>query len=225
MKLADKAALVIGAGGLGCPAAVGLAAAGIGRLTLIDDDRVDATNLARQMLFGEGDIGEPKAVIASGALLARFPQVQVRAVVRRFTREDRELVAEHHAVLDASDNFPTRFAVNDVCVDAGVPLVHGAALQWRGQVLTILPGRGPCLRCVFESEPPREAGPTCGEVGVIAPLVGVIGEWMAQAAIDALWGRAAGDTMHVLDAWTDRERLVPIGRDPECAVCARLVIR
>jgi molybdopterin/thiamine biosynthesis adenylyltransferase len=223
LSLADRSALVIGAGGLGCPVVLGLASAGVGRITLMDDDRVDPTNLARQMLLGEADLGEHKAVAAQRAIKVRFPGVEVRPLLSRFGRDhaSQALVAGHDLVIDGSDNFPTRFAANDLCVTQRKPLVHGAAIRWQGQMLTILPGETPCLRCVFETEPPPGAAPTCAEAGVIAPLVGVMGGWMAHAAVEWLSGRrpATAGTMRVFDAWRGRERMVPVGRDPGCAAC------
>ena len=173
MNLARRSALLIGAGGLGAPAAVSLAAAGVGHLTLLDDDRVDPTNLSRQMLFGcerhrrvEGDRS------CAAALRQRFPSVGVGAVTGRFGSStlSRDLLGHHDIVIDGSDNFATRFAVNDECVAARVPFVHGAAIRWQGQVMTVLPGQSPCLRCVFEDEPPPGIAPTCGDAGVMGPL-------------------------------------------------------
>jgi adenylyltransferase/sulfurtransferase len=220
MSLSHRSALIIGLGGLGCPAAVGLAAGGVGSLTLLDDDRVDSTNLGRQMLFGEGDIGAGKAETAAAALLARFPSLRVRALSRRFGR-DEELPGEPDIVLDGSDNFPTRFAANDACIAAGIPLVHGAALQWLGQLLTILPRKTACLRCVFEGEPPPGTAPTCGQAGVFSPLVGLIGSAMAREALAVLSGAApaTAGAMLVHDLWRGVARLAPLGRDPACLVC------
>lgn len=218
-------ALLIGMGGLGCPAAVGLAARGVSRLTLLDTDTVDPTNLGRQMLFGDDDVGVPKVVAAARALTRRFPRLLVEPLVVRFERDDhtRALIREHDVVLDGTDDFPTRFAANDLCVELRTPLIHGAALGWRGQVLTILPGRSPCLRCVFEKEPPPGAVPSCAEAGVVAPLVGVVGGWMAEAAIDVLEGRmpASAGAVRVLEADRGRERHAQVGRDPFCSACVK----
>lgn len=230
MSFAGLSALVVGAGGLGCPAATCLAAAGVGRLTLLDDDRVEPSNLARQMLFSDADVGAPKVEAAARALALRFPAVEVNAISRRFGRDEasRVLLRSHDVVLDGTDNFTTRFAVNDLCVEAGIPLVHGAALGWLGQMLAIVPG-GPCLRCVFEDEPP-EAGLTCADAGVISPLVGLVGGWMANAATSILRGEGPPEAsaMRILDGWAGRERLAPVGPDPDCPVCtgpARTEIR
>jgi adenylyltransferase/sulfurtransferase len=219
--LGGRSALVLGAGGLGGPALVALAAAGLGRLTLLDHDAIDATNLGRQLLFGEADVGRRKARVAAEALQARFPAVRVDGRIGRFARDaaSRELVAAHDVVLDGTDNFPTRFAANDLCCELGRPLVHGAALQWLGQLLVVVPRVTPCLRCLFEGEPPGRA-PTCAEAGVVTPLVGIVGTWMAHAALALLAGEPPRPELRTLDAATGRERRIPVGRDPDCPSCA-----
>lgn len=226
MTLEGRSALIIGMGGLGCPALVGLAARGVGTITILDTDTVDPTNLGRQMLFGDEDVGAPKVIAAARQLLRRFPKVEVVPLERRFQRDrsTRDLVLDHDVVLDGTDDFPTRFAANDLCVELRTPLIHGAALGWRGQLLTILPGQSPCLRCVFEKEPPPGAVPTCAEAGVVAPLVGVVGGWMAEAAARVLEGalpQSAG-AVRVLEADRGKERFAEVGRDPACAACSAL---
>jgi len=217
--LATWTALVLGAGGVGCWALVGLAAHGFGRITLVDHDLVDETNLGRQSLFGASDVGRPKVIAASLALAARFPELVIQGKFLRFDESCAPLLDDADVVLDATDDVTTRFLANDLCVKTGAPLVHGAALQWLGQVLAIVPGVTPCLRCVFESAPAGDA-PTCARSGVVAPLVGVIGRWMADAAASLLVdGPERDPAMHVLDAWTGRERRASVGRDPVCAVC------
>jgi molybdopterin/thiamine biosynthesis adenylyltransferase len=217
--------LVIGAGGLGGPAVLGLAIHGRHHFTLVDDDRVDATNLSRQLFFGEDDVGRWKATALAEALSARFPLSSFEPVVTRLERENGpRLVRTHDLVVDASDNFPTRFLMNDLCVEARRPFVHGAALRWLGQALAVAPGRTPCLRCIFEGEPPPGSAPTCAEAGVAAPLVGLVGQWMADAG-QALLSSTLGpwdERMRTIDGWAGRERWVPIGRDPVCPSCALL---
>jgi molybdopterin/thiamine biosynthesis adenylyltransferase len=224
MTRSAQSVLVIGAGGLGGPAAIGVAAGGVGRVTLLDDDRVDASNLGRQVLFGDADIGRDKAAAAAAALEARFPPTRFDGRVVRFGRDDatRRLVLAHDIVVDGSDNFPTRFAANDLCVALGKPLIHGAAIRWQGQLLTILPGETPCLRCVFEGEPP-DGAPRCSDAGVLSPLVGLVGAWMAEAALDVLDGRSppTAGAMRVYDALSGRDRLASLGRDPACAACGQ----
>ena len=217
-------ALILGAGGLGGPAALGLAAAGVRHISIVDDDRVDPTNLSRQIFYGDDDVGSLKAEVLARALRERFPDLAAQPVIARFTRENAAaLVRASDVVLDATDNFPTRFLANDVCVSLGVPLVHGAALRWLGQVLAIVPGRTPCLRCLFEGEPPAGAAPTCAQAGVVSPLVGVVGGWMVEAAC-ALGNRSLGrwdGALRTLDGWSGQERWVPVGRDPACSICGK----
>lgn len=218
--------LIVGAGGLGCPSAIRLAAAGV-PLTLLDDDVVEETNLARQILFTHEELGLPKVEAAARALARRFPGVRVTALPRRLEAGDLALVRDHAVVLDGTDNFPTRFAANRLCVEGGVPLVHGAAIGWSGQLLTVLPGDSACLACVFEAEPPAGAAPSCAEAGVVAPLVGIVGGWMADAALALLAGQRPDtvDAMRVFDARTGRSRLARLGRDPRCAACASVTPR
>lgn len=215
--------LIVGAGGLGCPAAIRLASEGVA-ITLVDDDVVDETNLARQILFTNADVDVAKVEAAASALRRRYPGADVETLNARLTPDHAALVARHTVVLDGTDNFPTRFTVNALCVSAGVPFVHGAAIGWQGQVLTVLPGQSACLACVFESEPPPGAAPTCAEAGVIAPLVGIVGGWMASEAISLLSGKKPEtvDAMRVFDAFTGKRRLARVGRDPDCAVCEPL---
>ena len=216
--------LVIGAGGLGGPASLGLLSLpGLRALTLLDDDLIDETNLSRQMFYGDADVGRPKVEVLARALqqLCRGLDIDARAV--RFEEDNAlDLVRTHDLVIDGSDRFETRFLANDACVRARTPLVHGAALGWRGQVMLVVPGRTPCLRCLFEGPPPEES--TCGDAGVAAPLVGLVGAWMAEAArafLDGSAGRWPG-SMRTFDGARDRERWVPVGRDLACAACAGL---
>lgn len=212
--------LIVGAGGLGCPAAIRLVSQGVS-VTLVDDDVVDETNLARQILFTDADVGTPKVEAAARALRLRFPDVEIATLNARLSRDDRELVSRHAVMLDGTDNFPTRFAANALSVATRVSLVHGAAIGWQGQLLTVLPRQSACLACIFESEPPPGAAPTCAEAGVIAPLVGIIGGWMADEALALLSGSTPEtvDAMRVFDASTGARRLARVGRDPRCAVC------
>ncbi len=216
--------LVIGAGGLGGPAALGLLSlTGLSSLTLVDDDVVEATNLSRQMFYGDDDLGRPKVEVLARALREWRPGLRVDARVERFDPANADgFTRSHDLVVDGSDRFETRFLANDRCVQHRTPLVHGAALGWRGQVLLVVPGRTPCLRCLFEA-PPVEA-PTCGGSGVAAPLVGLIGGWMAEAARACLEGTPGPwlDALRTFDGARDRERWAPVGRDPSCDLCAGL---
>jgi len=206
-------AVIIGLGGLGCPAALALAEVMPGlALVLVDDDVVEVSNLPRQILFAEEDAGRPKALVAAERL-ATLTEVEPR--VERFTAASApRLLAGADVLLDGTDNFETRFLANDAALAAGVPLVHGAALGYRGQVMTILPGQGPCLRCLFEGPPPPGSVPACAEAGVLAPLCGVVGAAMAGAALDVLHRRASPG---ILISWDRaRERRIAVPRDPAC---------
>ena len=216
--------VVVGVGGLGCPAALALAESGAPlELVLVDDDRVERSNLARQVLFQEQDVGEPKAAAAAGRLraLGSLPPSSRRAQVEfqniRFSGSTAAaLLRGADVLLDASDNFETRFVANDACVAAGVPLVHGAALGWEGRLLTILPGRTACLRCLFEG-PPTGPVPTCAEAGVASPLCGLVGAAMARAALKILAGTPEAGVLRRWATRTGAERPLSLRRDPSCA--------
>jgi len=221
-RLAAARALIVGLGGLGSPAAVYLATSGVGELVLNDFDRVDATNLQRQILYGEADIGRAKTQAAADTL-ARFDH-RVRSVLvpERLQGEKlTELVAGCDVVLDGSDNFGTRFAVNAACVETSTPLVSGAALRYEGQLAVFRPDLegAPCYRCLYGEA--DEGMEDCRNNGVLAPLVGVIGSLMAVEAIKLLVGLGADSVGRVLlfDARTLRWRELALRRDPNCPVC------
>lgn len=183
--------LVVGIGGLGCPAASVLATAGIGTLVLVDDDRVAIENLHRQTLFTDDDVGALKVEVAKRRLEARAPGLRVEARAERFLPATaRALLERCDVVVEGSDNFPTKFLVADSSGLARVPVVHGAALSWIGTVMTVGASGRPCYRCVFEDLPAGEA-PTCATAGVVGPVVGVVGAVMADRAIGLLRGSSA----------------------------------
>ena len=221
-RLLASSALLIGAGGLSSPAALYLAAAGVGRLGLIDPEAVAASNLHRQVLYDTRGIGRPKVRSARERLAALNPDVTVQAYQERLTAANAlELVGGYDVVLDGSDNFPTRYLVNDACVLSGRPLVHGAAIRLRGQLLTVLPRRSACVRCVFP-EPPRPGDiPSCQDAGIVGTAVGVIGSLMAHEALKVLLdlGEPLADRLLVFDGHRGRMREVAVRRDPGCAVC------
>jgi molybdopterin/thiamine biosynthesis adenylyltransferase len=222
-KFAAAHVLIIGAGGLGNPAAQFLAAAGIGKLTLCDADTVDLTNLQRQILYATTDVGAPKVAAAKARLGAINPEVRIETVPARVgPAELAPLVTAADVVLDCSDNFATRHAVNRACVAAGKPLVSGAAIRFDGQV-SVFDSRNPaspCYHCLFgEGEEIEET--RCATMGVFAPLVGIIGTTQAAETLKLIAG--TGETITgrllLLDAWSMRWREVNIGRDPACPVC------
>jgi molybdopterin-synthase adenylyltransferase len=216
-------AVILGVGGLGCPAALALAEeAPDVRLILVDPDNVERSNLSRQILFTERDVGEPKAIVAARRLAELVPGVHAEPRVVAFRRENAAgLFAGCDIVLDGTDDFDTRFLANDAACAGGIPLVHGAVLGWRGQILTVRPGRGSCLRCLFEGPPPTGAVPTCAEAGVLSPLCGVVGAAMASEAARVLRGeptRWAG-RLHQWDALHAVERDVRVPARSDCPAC------
>lgn len=221
-KLKAARVLIVGAGGLGSPAALYLAAAGIGTLRIVDPDVVDRSNLQRQVLFAEADIGRPKVEAAAAHLAALNPHVAVEPVRAAFdAASGADLVAGCDLVLDGTDDFDTRFAVNTACVAAGVPLVSGAIGRWTGQV-GVFAGR-PCYRCLVPEVPPDAE--TCAVVGVVGALAGVVGSMMALEAVKLL--TAAGETLAgrllIYDALAAETRTVRLAADPSCAVCAAIL--
>lgn len=220
--LAKKRALVIGAGGLGGPALLGLAAAGLGRLALVDGDAVESSNLARQPLFGEADVGKRKAAAAAERLRRLFPAVEVEAVDGRFDAASAaSLLDGADVAVDASDNFETRFLANDAAVRAGVPLVHGGVLRTTGQILTVIPGETACLRCLFEGPPPAGEVPACSQAGVLGPLAGFVGALMAAEAARLLAGEAGAyaGRLLVYEARAAKTRSVRVQRRADCTAC------
>jgi molybdopterin/thiamine biosynthesis adenylyltransferase len=219
----DPGVLIIGAGGLGCPAALALGAGGARRIGIVDDDRVDASNLHRQVLFTDADVGEPKAVAAARVLSRRFSALDVVAHAIRFdVTTARELIAAYDVVIDGSDNFATKFLANDAAVLARRPLVHAAAVGMGGQLLTVPAGGRPCYRCLFEEPPPAGVGPSCAEAGVLGPVPGVLGALAGVEAALLLRGQAPAFVGRLLqyDSLRMTLRAVPFNPNPRCAVCA-----
>ena len=181
--------LVVGAGGLGCPALLYLAAAGVGRIVLVDSDRVEASNLQRQVLYAEEDLGQPKAEVAARRLRALSSLVDVVAVADRLRRDNvLDLVRASDVVIDGSDNFATRYLVNDACVMVDRPFVYGAVQGFDGQLSVFNWRGGPTYRCLFPSPPPAELAPNCAQAGVLGVLPGIVGTWQAGEAIKVLTG-------------------------------------
>ena len=217
-KLKAGSALIVGAGGLGSPAALYLAAAGLGPLILADPDDVDLSNLQRQVIYTEDDLGRPKPEAAADRLAALNPHIFVAGYNGAFTEETaEELVTGVDVVLDGTDDFATRFAVNAACVRMGKPLVTGAIGRWTGQA-GVFAGR-PCYRCLVPEIPPEAE--TCSVVGVVGALAGVIGSLMALEAIKLVTGAGEPLTgrLMIYDALAGETRTVRVAADPECPVC------
>ena len=214
---------VIGAGGLGCPALYALGpelAARDARVVIVDDDRVDLSNLQRQILHRTADVWRLKVDSAEEALAARFPTLAVQARALRVGRENaRAVVAGSDVVLDGTDSIEAKFLINDACVLERVPLVHGGVLRFSGQLLSVLPGQA-CYRCLFEAPPPPEAAPSCQEAGVLGAVCGLLGALMAEEALAILDGKPAlGSTLLVIDALSGERRRIKIKPRPDCQVC------
>ncbi len=224
MDLSVKTALVVGAGGLGGPALLTLAAAGVGRLVLVEDDVVETSNLNRQPLFKEADLGERKARVAAARLRLLFPSVAVEARDERFDAANAlDLVREADVVLDGADNFATKFLASDAAMRARTKLVHGGVLRTTAQLLTIAPGGlGGCLRCLFEAPPPPGSVPSCAEAGIVAGVASFAGTLMAAEALRLLAGErgAYEGRLFTYEARSARGRLVLVRRRPGCPACA-----
>ncbi|BAF58679.1 MAG: HesA/MoeB/ThiF family protein [Pelotomaculum sp.] len=223
-RLLQSGVLIVGAGGLGSPAAYYLAAAGVGRLGLADADAVGLSNLQRQILHRTGDIGRPKAESARDKLAALNPDVRIE-IVREYLNPDNAeaLVGRYDIVVDCTDNFPSRFILNKVCVLQRKPFVYGGVLAFTGQAMTVVPGAGPCFRCLYPSEP-APGGPTCSELGVLGAVPGVIGAIQAAEAVKYLLG--LGDLLVgrllVYDAASMTFSEVSLKRSPRCPDCSGL---
>ena len=214
--------LLIGAGGLGAPAALYLAAAGVGTIGLIDDDEVDVSNLQRQVIHATAAVGRPKVDSAAEAIRALNPDVEVVAHRTRLTADNaRDLLGGWDVVIDGTDNFPTRYLVNDAAVMLGLPLVHGAVLGFNGQVGVFDARRGPCYRCLHPAPPPAGSVPSCAEAGVLGVLPGIIGTMQAAEALKLVigGGQPLLGRLALLDAWGAHLREIPVAKNPACPVC------
>ena len=214
--------LLIGAGGLGAPAALYLAAAGVGTIGLIDDDDVDVSNLQRQVIHATAAVGRPKVDSAAEAIRALNPDVEVVAHRTRLTADNAlDLLGGWDAVIDGTDNFPTRYLVNDAAVMLGLPLVHGAVLGFNGQVGVFDARRGPCYRCLHPAPPPAGSVPSCAEAGVLGVLPGIIGTMQAAEALKLVigGGQPLLGRLAMLDAWGAHLREIPVAKNPACPAC------
>jgi molybdopterin/thiamine biosynthesis adenylyltransferase/rhodanese-related sulfurtransferase len=222
-RLLDARALLVGAGGLGSPASLYLAAAGVGTLGIVDADVVDQSNLQRQIIHSTERLGEPKVGSAKRTIEALNPDVKVVPFEERLTSENIERILGDgwDVIVDGADNFPTRYLVNDASVWHGIPVVHGSIYRFEGQVTVFAPGIGPCYRCLFPTPPPAELAPSCAEGGVLGVLPGIIGSLQANEALKLILRR--GDTLVgrllLFDALGTTLDEVNVRRDPDCPVC------
>ena len=223
--LLDSRVLIIGLGGLGSPIAMYLAAAGVGHLTLCDDDNVDLSNLQRQIAHGTPDIGLAKTESAKKALLNLNPDTNIETLPRRLTRDEMyQQVNNSDVVIDASDNFATRFLLNEVCVASRTPLVSGAAIRMEGQVSVFRNdlANSPCYRCIYRDE--GEIEETCSENGVLAPIVGIIGSIQALEAVKIIAevGNDLQGRLLLFDGMDMEWRIINVKKDPACPICSHI---
>ncbi len=221
-RLAAGRVLVVGMGGLGSPAALYLAAAGVGRLGLVDFDFVERSNLQRQILYAEADVGHGKLEAAAARLRAANSLVELDLHAARVERGNiMEMVSAYDVVVDGSDNFPTRYLVHDACYFAGKPYVYGSIFRFEGQASVFARGRGPCYRCLFPEPPPPGAVPSCAEAGVLGVLPGIIGSIQANEAIKLILGvgEPLVGRLLLFDALAMRFRDLALARDPLCPLC------
>ncbi len=221
-KLLAGRVLIIGAGGLGAPIALYLAAAGVGTIGIADADVVDITNLQRQVIHFTPDVGKPKVESAAEKMRAINPDVTVNTYQEWVSAANiAGLIADYDFIIDGTDNFAAKFLINDACVLGGKPYSHGGILQFVGQTITVLPGQSTCYRCIFPTPPPKDAIPTCSQAGVIGVLPGVIGSIQATEAVKFILGKGellAGRLL-TYDALAMKFRDIGIKRNPKCPIC------
>lgn len=223
-KLLAAKVLIIGAGGLGSPAALYLASAGIGTLGIVDSDKVELNNLQRQIIHSVKEVGRPKVESARDRINAINKDVKVIIYNLRVTSENiSDIIKDYDIVVDGSDNFPTRYLVNDACVLSKKPLSHGGIFRFDGQAITILPGKSACYRCLFPEPPPPGLVPSCQEAGILGAVAGVIGTIQANEVLKYILG--VGDLLSgkllVFNALDSSFRQVKVPRDPKCPICGK----
>jgi len=221
--LGSVSILLVGAGGLGSAAGFYLAGAGIGHMTVVDDDVVSRSNLHRQILHADADLGSPKVDSAAARLTALNPDLRLTPLRERITPTNAtQLVESHDIVVDGSDNFATRFLLGDACALAGVPYIHAAVVRFSGQVTSFVPGPDrPCYRCLFPDPPEVANIPSCADAGVIGPLVGILGSWQAMEAIKLITniGERLVGKLQTIDALTNDVRTIAYEKSPDCPLC------
>ena len=223
-RLLSSRVLMIGAGGLGAPAAMYLAAAGVGTIGIVDGDKVDLSNLQRQIIHHTDDVGVDKVVSAEGKIKAINPDTIIRTYPGRAKADNiRQMIREYDFVIDGTDNFPAKFLVNDACYFENIPFSHAGILQFDGQLMTVLPGQSTCYRCIFYAPPPANTVPSCSQAGVLGVLAGVVGSLQATEAIKYLLG--IGDlltnTLLTYNALTMTFRKVRLNRNSTCPLCGK----
>ncbi len=221
-KLLNARVLVIGAGGLGSPAALYLTSAGIGKIGIVDSDKVELSNLQRQILHSTKDVGKAKVLSAKDTLNGINQDVEIIPYNIRLTSENiLDIIREYDIVVDGSDNFPTRYLVNDACVLSGKPLSHGGIFRFDGQAMTILPGKSACYRCLFSEPPPPGFVPSCQEAGILGAVAGIIGTIQANEVLKYILG--IGDLLAgkllIFNALDSSFRRVKVPKDSKCPVC------
>jgi len=220
-NLGSKRILLVGMGGLGCPASLALAHAGIGRVTIVDPDIVEASNLHRQPWYRVSDIGQPKVEAAARRLRAAFPELAV-GIARSRVDDSRaaELLDGHDVIIDGTDDVHAKFILSDAGMRLGIPVVYGGVLRTVGQAMLIAPG-GPCLRCLFDEPVAGEEPPSCARTGVLGTVAGLVGAIQASLALSVLsgdgWRRGQ---LVTVDAWKMSQRVIAVPRAPDCLVCA-----
>lgn len=217
----QQSVLVIGVGGLGCPASLALSVSGVRNIALVDPDRVAVSNLHRQLWYRSSDLGKLKVESAALRLRRAFPQVNVEPIALRVDQGNVDSLLRAHSVsIDATDGVDTKFLLSDAAVRCGVPLVYGGVLGMHGQAMLIAPG-GPCLRCVFESPPTEDDAPRCSEAGVLGSVAGVVGALQAALAVEALDHSAEAGKLVTFDGRSLHQRTVALRRAADCPVCRR----
>ena len=222
-KLLSAKVLIIGAGGLGAPAAMYLAAAGVGTIGIADFDNVDLSNLQRQILHSTADVGKPKVQSAAETIRALNPDVNVVTYNSYISSKNiAEIISSYDFIIDGADNFPTKFLINDACVLTRKPFCHAGILRFEGQLMTYVPDQGPCYRCIFEAPPPKDAVPSCREAGVIGAMAGVIGAMQALEAVKYITGQGEllTGSMLIFDGLKMEWRKVKLPKKvPTCPIC------
>ncbi len=221
-KLLNAKVLIIGAGGLGAPAAMYLAAAGVGTIGIADADVVDLSNLQRQVIHTTEDINKPKVESAAETMRAINPDVNVITYQTFISASNiLDIIKDYDFILDGTDNFPAKFLINDACVKAEKPFSHAGIIRFKGQLMTYVPGEGPCYRCVFKNPPPKDAVPTCKQAGVIGAMGGVIGSLQAMEAVKYIIGKGDLLTGKLLtyDALKQEFHTIKLPKDDHCAIC------